>query len=348
MRQSRLGFTLVELLVVIAIIGILVGLLLPAVQAAREAARRTQCSNNIKNLALATVNFETNKKQYPGVQSRFAESGAGVFKVGSWVVALLPFIEGQALRDEWDDPTQQANWMSASNSAFYPNMSILKCPSDITTDAVGDNSYAVNCGFYVSDSLITSGMLTDLGYNPMPSGFAQINANLKRSQRQANAVFSDKVATSQGFNPDKIKSDGMRDGTSQTIGFSENLQADSWSYVNISDDTARAHVGIVWLYRMEAPTAISPRMVAPAQLAAKNKLNGEKLKPTTVVGDFESARPSSNHSGGVVVFSMLDGSTDSISDQIEYHVYQALMTPQTKQSDVPNVPYLLKEADYKL
>ena len=65
-RSNRSAFTLVELLVVIAIIGILVGLLLPAVQAAREAARRTQCTNNVKNLALATINFEDSQKQYPG------------------------------------------------------------------------------------------------------------------------------------------------------------------------------------------------------------------------------------------------------------------------------------------
>ncbi len=89
--ELRRGFTLVELLVVIAIIGILVALLLPAIQAAREAARRTQCSNNLKQLALSAHNFHDT---YGGLPPIVSHSEGPTF-----FMHILPFIEQQALYD---------------------------------------------------------------------------------------------------------------------------------------------------------------------------------------------------------------------------------------------------------
>ena len=84
-RHRSRAFTLVELLVVIAIIGVLVALLLPAIQAAREAARRAQCSNNLKQIGLAILNYESTKKHLP--------PGALVNEGSAWNVYLLDFIE---------------------------------------------------------------------------------------------------------------------------------------------------------------------------------------------------------------------------------------------------------------
>src|SRR6476659_4602072 len=94
MSSSKKAFTLVELLVVIAIIGVLVALLLPAVQAARESARRTQCTNNLKQVALALHNYgDTYKSAFP----------VGEYSCcwGTWLVALLPYIEQQSLYDQY-------------------------------------------------------------------------------------------------------------------------------------------------------------------------------------------------------------------------------------------------------
>src|SRR3954454_14102840 len=105
--RGPVGFTLVELLVVVAIIGILVALLLPAIQAAREAARRSQCQNHMKQIGLATLNFETQKKYLP--PSKWAEKGTAIGQtVGhSTLSYLLPYVEETALADQW---SFKVNW----------------------------------------------------------------------------------------------------------------------------------------------------------------------------------------------------------------------------------------------
>lgn len=141
MNQKRRAFTLVELLVVIAIIGILVGLLLPAVQAAREAARRMQCSNNLKQLALATHNYESAYKRFPGL------TGSSSF---SPQARVLPFIEQGNLQNliDFNQPLYVGPaWRASLNPVFrVPAATVVAtflCPSDsatptrTTTDATG-------------------------------------------------------------------------------------------------------------------------------------------------------------------------------------------------------------------
>ncbi len=100
--MKKHAFTLVELLVVIAIIGMLVGLLLPAVQQAREAARQMQCGNNLKQLGLASLNFESQTKHFPsaGWTGNWAgdpDRGLGKKQPGGWTFSILPFLEQNAL-----------------------------------------------------------------------------------------------------------------------------------------------------------------------------------------------------------------------------------------------------------
>src|SRR5271168_2243852 len=93
-RHRRFAFTLIELLVVIAIIAVLIALLLPAVQAAREAARRAQCTNNLKQIGLGMHNYNTSVGTFP--------YGMKAANWGTWLVAVLPYVEQQALFNSWN------------------------------------------------------------------------------------------------------------------------------------------------------------------------------------------------------------------------------------------------------
>ena len=137
-RESA-GFTLVELLVVITIIGILIALLLPAVQAAREAARRMQCSNNLKQLALALHNYHASIGILPaGVYYRNGSS----FNAHTWIESLFPYIEAEGTYDQID--FRLATNVAPNNRAgvLLENVfaGFLMCPSDpqagLQSDAV--------------------------------------------------------------------------------------------------------------------------------------------------------------------------------------------------------------------
>ncbi len=118
------GFTLVELLVVIAIIGILVGLLLPAVQAAREAARRTQCSNNLKQIGLATHNFESTFRFLP--PAFIGDNSDTLNSWATWPALLLPQIEASNQYNLIDLHYRVADQPAAAYQTQNPN---YLCPS---------------------------------------------------------------------------------------------------------------------------------------------------------------------------------------------------------------------------
>src|SRR5579871_6589801 len=109
-RAKRRAFTLIELLVVIAIIAVLIALLLPAVQQAREAARRSQCKNNLKQIGLALLNYESTYKSLPDAAFTTMANGAGsspnftgtIQAYSTWQVSILPFIDQQTIANQWD------------------------------------------------------------------------------------------------------------------------------------------------------------------------------------------------------------------------------------------------------
>ncbi len=129
--MRRRGFTLVELLVVIAIIGLLIALLLPAVQAAREAARRSQCSANLHQLGVASLNYEDVNGAYPMGTIDQISSDIGNNDRRNWLFFVLPFMEQEAIWENW------YAWRQSGGTQpwwYEPNrMTVLNnyyCPSD--------------------------------------------------------------------------------------------------------------------------------------------------------------------------------------------------------------------------
>jgi prepilin-type N-terminal cleavage/methylation domain-containing protein len=150
----RRGFTLVELLVVIAIIGILIALLLPAIQAAREAARRTQCTNNLKQLSLAAITYVDSQKAFPPAAMNRGRNGYTGTPI-SWIPRILPYIEeGEVYRRiDWSSLNAGVN-TSVLNRYAFP---FLRCPTDTyqeqDTSRATTTNYVANVG-NTEDTLI--------------------------------------------------------------------------------------------------------------------------------------------------------------------------------------------------
>lgn len=163
--RERRGFTLVELLVVIAIIGILIALLLPAVQAAREAARRSQCTNNLKQLGVALHNYHDTFKKMPficggtgacppgstgnyGAYGTWSPTGTSAYRLSGFV-SLLPFMEQQAVYDQSaKNNFSPGGWCNVPNSPVYAKITAFFCPSDggVSEHERGSRNYMMSMG----------------------------------------------------------------------------------------------------------------------------------------------------------------------------------------------------------
>ena len=152
----RFGFTLVELLVVIAIIGILIALLLPAVQAAREAARRSQCSNNLKQLALAVHNYADSHKTFPSGFITDNPQDDLILERSNWGwgALVLPYVEQDTLHSQLRVGTVSLHvnlLATAGLAALQTPVQAFVCPSDIGSAL---NSFTDSTGNY--SKLVTS------------------------------------------------------------------------------------------------------------------------------------------------------------------------------------------------
>lgn len=165
-RKTRFmaGFTLVELLVVIAIIGILIALLLPAVQAAREAARRSQCTNNLKQMGLAFHGFHDTFKCTPpmATEDRGDENNDASW---GWPVYLMPYLEQKSIYDRLNitmGTSVSSNWPYRDGSPYrtlvqavgdstllammQQPVNVFRCPSSTSPDLNDDKPLPYNSG----------------------------------------------------------------------------------------------------------------------------------------------------------------------------------------------------------
>ena len=299
--RQRMAFTLVELLVVIAIIGTLVGLLLPAVQAAREAARRSSCQNNLKQLSIGTLHYESAYKQFPvGVYqgqppTNYKWPGTNNYRRTPFCLFIYPFIEMQAAYDLYDKTSQAPGfyrgYLSDANSIKAKKTACpqWQCPSD--RQAV------------IDDSLWGAGTGSIKGNYGLNWG-----RNTWSSQGSASPFRHAFGA--------KIKD--IVDGTSKTLMMMEMLKPASLSM------EYRA-----WLWSDEPESyALMTRVQPNSSEPDRNNpycINEPGRLPCTIDGTAGNQRVASRsmHSGGVNA-SLCDGAVRFVTDTVDLTTWQSL------------------------
>ena len=345
-RQPRRGFTLIELLVVISIIAVLASLIAPAVQGARRAARKMECSNNMRNVGLAMINFtSSNNGALPALTTSISAtdsvSGARGNMFVGWPISLLPLLDNTALltnikRDSRVDPTTGIATINIAGDADTIDdggwLQVFTCPDDIDSHRKpGGLSYVVNSGFMNSSVF---GFTEGLGNFHQPGSLSWDGDSTPANSQRDFTVHAATGVIWRSMNGVQSSIDNVStgDGASTTLLLSENLQAGKW----YETDVNALGFGI----RVNAPsnqptssdfifdTTVTPNV--PTLLTEGTGFESNLPDAWAINRDigavpYSRPRPSSNHVGGINVM-MCDGSVKFINESINKSVYAKLCT----------------------
>lgn len=333
------AFTLVELLVVIAIVGLLVALLLPAIQSSRETSRRGTCQSNLRNAALALMNFDQSNRTLPGYSVLLKRAHPHGPERASWVVPILPYLERHDLYARWSDPTQPLTSPSGpTRTTLVSPLHVLLCPSNFNPDA-SDNPlhFVVNTGSAISAN--DNNQAGPNAYSAVKKYHGQnwpedVNAGALFNQSQIDYKLPAKKIS--------LEYISTNDGTSRTLLLSENLQAGNWGLTATgafeSEFAIRQNTGFVWFITGNLDNATPP---SASTFAGKYDFQalGINARATEFLGaaagmydatastptGLAFARPSANHPGGVNA-AFCDGHLRFLTSELDYRVYTQLMT----------------------
>lgn len=300
--QDRRGFTLVELLVVIAIIGVLIALLLPAVQQAREAARRMQCSNNLKQMALAMHNYhDTHSAFPPAVIKELIQDTSGSQQSTVWSAFILPQIEQSAMYDQivgmgfgiiWNDDGTNEQLLRVRLDAY-------ECPSSPDTGLLFDDDQVTQRprGSY---GVVLTGTVGYTISSNTTNGESKHHMDDDANNSRHNGPFFWQNVSSRFRD--------MVDGTSNTLMIGERYhdEAPKRKHIYIGTSTGQdSHC------KWGGSTGI--------------QLNTLDINEQGMAG-FHSAHP------GGALFSCVDGSTHFVSENIDRLIYASLGTRKGKEA----------------
>jgi len=305
--KARRGFTLVELLVAIAIIGALVGLLLPAVQSAREAARRSTCGNNVKQLGLAILNFESARRRLPAASDRGWNGGGGGY---SWVALCLPFFEEANLHSQLSSAS--ARFSSAYNgggvnaAASRTSLPQLLCPS-----FVGDRTAATA---YATTNITQAAVTNYKG--TAAEGYSSAG-NPDSGSGGGGVMTLQTWGPELGTSKTGITLSMISDGTSKTFMLAETREATQSAWI----DGSRA-----WVTAATGQGTLN----STARTWTGTSALLEQAKTTAAWAGYGSTTPqfgpSSQHPGGIVIHGYADGHVGQVTNEIDTSLFFSLYT----------------------